>query len=739
MDKERMKCDLLQNEWLPSGNDDSFTGKGGRKFQPQWVKVFPWLTFSYKLKGVLCKYCAIFKSKDSLVNKEFVTVPFKDFKNALGKKRGALPKHDSSAEHQESASKAEAFMAVLKDNSSSILQKASNVPSCLIAKNNAIMLAIIDVIYTLGVKGIALRGCWDKSKGQEDGCFVFFLEWIAKRDAILAKHLCSGPANGKYTSPTIQNEIIQSIGSIVLKHLVSEINQSKFISVMADETTDVSSTEQLALCIRYLKTTETLAKEIVEVFVGFVKLPNTKAKTIADAILVELKRLGIDTSRLVGQGYDGASNMAGSKGGVQKLMSDELPNCKYFTHCRSHCLNLAVVASCKDVPDVRNFMDKFGSVTWFFNGSAKRKELLRDQFGNQKTSELLADIDDSDLDVVDEGGLISKSLMRHSLPTLSDTRWLSRVDSVSTLLGNYESVYKAMVNVRDQSTGSSSSDAQSYINTMEQFQFIVSAVVCQHVLAFIRPLSVLLQGHDKDILSAYNDCQELILVLKEQRNDGTFSKLFSRAVAIAKFLDVEPTKPRACSLSLHRFSLDPSCSAETYFRVSLYYAFVDHAVSYLSIRFPESSESIYMVSQLLPPLASMQIDSLGSRLIKEFGEYLPMPDSLQQELIRWCTRSFEKPYSLISIINQTNALLYPNISSILYLLAALPVGSCSCERSFSALRRLKTWQRSSMSEERLSCLALLNILQKESCVSQLDFKDVLHHWDASGNRRIKLI
>ena len=36
-------------------------------------------------------------------------------------------------------------------------------------------------------------------------------------------------------------------------------------------------------------------------------------------------------------------------------------------------------------------------------------------------------------------------------------------------------------------------------------------------------------------------------------------------------------------------------------------------------------------------------------------------------------------------------------------------GSVSCERSFSALRRLKLWTRSSMTEERLSGLAMMLI------------------------------
>ncbi len=48
-------------------------------------------------------------------------------------------------------------------------------------------------------------------------------------------------------------------------------------------------------------------------------------------------------------------------------------------------------------------------------------------------------------------------------------------------------------------------------------------------------------------------------------------------------------------------------------------------------------------------------------------------------------------------------------TGIFEMLLTLPVGSCSCERSFSAMRRLKTWQRSTMGESRSNGLALMNI------------------------------
>jgi hypothetical protein len=51
---------------------------------------------------------------------------------------------------------------------------------------------------------------------------------------------------------------------------------------------------------------------------------------------------------------------------------------------------------------------------------------------------------------------------------------------------------------------------------------------------------------------------------------------------------------------------------------------------------------------------------------------------------------------------------------LLHLLLTLPVSVATAERSFSTLRRLKTWLRSRMTEQRLTGLALMNIHREHS-------------------------
>jgi hypothetical protein len=68
-----------------------------------------------------------------------------------------------------------------------------------------------------------------------------------------------------------------------------------------------------------------------------------------------------------------------------------------------------------------------------------------------------------------------------------------------------------------------------------------------------------------------------------------------------------------------------------------------------------------------------------------------------------------KPTTLLETVYICNPTLFPNVNTILQLLLSLPVGSCACERSFSALRRPKTFLRTTTSEERLNGLALAYI------------------------------
>ena len=69
----------------------------------------------------------------------------------------------------------------------------------------------------------------------------------------------------------------------------------------------------------------------------------------------------------------------------------------------------------------------------------------------------------------------------------------------------------------------------------------------------------------------------------------------------------------------------------------------------------------------------------------------------------------DHPDSIASALISCDEERFPNIFRLMKIGCTLPITSCTCERSFSTLRRLRNWLRSSMTCRRLSSLSLMNI------------------------------
>ena len=78
----------------------------------------------------------------------------------------------------------------------------------------------------------------------------------------------------------------------------------------------------------------------------------------------------------------------------------------------------------------------------------------------------------------------------------------------------------------------------------------------------------------------------------------------------------------------------------------------------------------------------------------------------------WHTHFKDKeklPDSPQSSLIHANPMIFPNIRKMLIHIVVLPVTSCEAERSFSTLRRIKSYLRTTMSNERLNGLAILSV------------------------------
>ena len=93
--------------------------------------------------------------------------------------------------------------------------------------------------------------------------------------------------------------------------------------------------------------------------------------------------------------------------------------------------------------------------------------------------------------------------------------------------------------MKAKSTGKSSHDASGFLHGIGQFQFMISAVLTQHIFRIQDPSqSVLLQSTTCDLVKAHTEARSLVSLLAGQRTEEKFGKLYTRAVKVAQTIEV---------------------------------------------------------------------------------------------------------------------------------------------------------------------------------------------------------
>ena len=88
--------------------------------------------------------------------------------------------------------------------------------------------------------------------------------------------------------------------------------------------------------------------------------------------------------------------------------------------------------------------------------------------------------------------------------------------------------------------------------------------------------------------------------------------------------------------------------------------------------------------------------------------------------------------TLTETLEHTNPDLYPNMVTIITILVTMPLSTTIPERSFSTMRRVKTYLRSTMKTERIAALALMHAYRG----IPIDAEAVIREFCAKKNRRL---
>ena len=92
------------------------------------------------------------------------------------------------------------------------------------------------------------------------------------------------------------------------------------------------------------------------------------------------------------------------------------------------------------------------------------------------------------------------------------------------------------------------------------------------------------------------------------------------------------------------------------------------------------------------------------------------------------------PSKLSEVLPLLDRLTFPNVYIALQLAATFAITSCSCERSIPVLRRLKTYLRSTVSQDRMNGLVLLYVHRE----IPIRAEKVIELFAKENQRRMKL-
>lgn len=693
-----------------------------RSFQRVWFEGRSWLEYSKHHDAAFCFPCRIFGNTE--YDATFQESGFRQWHHALLSNKG-FDKHSKSKEHLDNMKAWQDF-----SRSSPIDLKIDAERKRIFEhdceerqKRYEVLPILCDVTNTLARLRLPFRGHDETVHSSNKGIFVEVVELVARWNEDLAEHLKQAQAAPKsypsYTSPVSQNEMIDCSAEVVRNSLVINVKEAKFYAVCLDTTPDSSKEDQLSVILRYVSKNGDINEELLDI----VHAGDMTAGGVFNTLLSTLERYELRMDNIRGQGYDGCSTMSGQYTGVQARVR-EVSNCAYFVHCFAHRLNLVIVDTCSKNRFVRNFFGVVESLYVFIEGSTKRHakfKAVRDQILLDCRSEesiSCASSMSSEARCSDGG---SKTL--HSLST---TRWSSRVDNCKALADNLIGVTKTLTDITEDGSfdRKTAGESMSLLKCLD-FEFCLLLTIMADLLSVSNIVSKSLQSSTVNIAAAALQVEALISEISVKRTDEQFEEFWVKATTMADSINVQFIEPRQHKVSKRIDQLwqtETSLSHKDELRVNLYFDVIDLFVSALERRFgtevlPLLRSTDCLIKPSITKLPKLEVlhtfyprDLDADQILLEYRLFchaMSAVSASSDSSVEVDQSSIQSIYSYMTISGMKE--LYPNIALAYQLIMTLPVSSCSCERSFSALKFVKNSLRTTMTQSRLSDLMVLAV------------------------------
>ena len=678
----------------------------------KWFDQFEWLHYDEGEDKAYCYSCMEANSRNLIGSKKleptFISEGYKNWKDAPSR----FGKHQQSECHREGVMRL--HLASNPQDVGSSLSKQSMDEK---AKARTALLKLLSNIKFLARQGLPFRGAGDDSNSNFYQLNLLRVEDDAEFDNWLKKKQL------KYDSPEIQNEMINIMAQQIVRDLSNQIRTSKFFAILADETTDSSNREQLVICLRWLEEKFNVHEDMV----GFYQIDDTGAETIAASIKDALIRLNISISKCRGQTYDGASAMSGRKSGVQARLKQQQPKALY-NHCHGHMINLVCAENIKTSKCVSDSLDTALEITKLVKKSPQRDTRLEKI---RQTS------------VGEQGDSPGPNICM-----LCPTRWTVRADAMDSILKNYDNLMElwdwSLDHFQDAKMKARIRDVQTH---MTKFDFYFGLSLGESLLRNADNLSAAIQKREISVAESYCLAMKTVTTISKIRTDDSFDLFWNLVTKKAEDKAVEePKLPRQRRMPA-RFEMGTAdaefqSEVKAYYR-QIYFQSTDHVVNAINDRYDSPDFKIYMQAEqlIMKCVKSQDYETEYEAVTNFYGDDFHK-ENLKCQLCSLAA-TFEVPGKIEDLVLADVVKYFTDLSArkrqwlaevqtLLQLILIMPATNATSERSFSGLRRIKTYLRSTMKQERLNSLMILHV-QKER-IDNLRLNQVAAEFAAKGQR-----
>ena len=465
-----------------------------RDFSPAWYK-HPWLSYNCETKTACCYPCQKYLNAH-------------DFTFDNWKKIERLTKHHKSENHQTAMVKWIDSRANKKKNTST-LSKLQESHKQYVKENRDYFKVIIECLMFTTQQNIAQRGhdeqrdSLSNSSDVNRGNFLELIHLRCKDIAWLKDKLESQlQKHAQWTSPVIQNELLQIIADLIRERITNDARTSGWYGIILDETSDISRTEQVSLCLSFA-----LNGTKKEAFIGFYSTKSTEGEVLYELVKSAITELNLDLKKIVGKAFDGAANM----NGVHKGLSTRMEECSplgIYVHCYGHVLNLALQDTMTQIEPLRNALGTIQALYNFLEASPKRHALF------------------SDIEVQGED-------LRLTLKSLRTTRWSCRWEAAKAVHGQMEPIVKALLTLSSDKDQKTYSESRALLTAICDLEFFVFGLcVLKVILSNTNSLCRNLQGKTVDVISAHRNADLTIQTLRQCRSEESFKSVWQLASAM---------------------------------------------------------------------------------------------------------------------------------------------------------------------------------------------------------------